>query len=112
MNEQILTEHGYKEFPKTPFCPEYAAKAYQKCVHNALGDKLYHINIYKYKAVPALYCPETYSATTQFSYNGRGRNEFMDITINGVESIIWLEMHLHNIWKLTAADTYERRDDE
>jgi len=112
MNEQILTEHGYKEFPKSPFCPEYASKAFQKCVRSAFGDKLYFINIYKYEAVPEHNCPERYSATTQFNYNGRKQDEFMDITISGVSDIKWLELHLHNIWKLTAADTYERRDDE
>lgn len=106
MNEQILTEHGYKEFPKSPFCPEYASKAYQKCVRSAFDDKLYFINIYWYREL------DGYSATTQFRYTKRKREEFMDITISGVSDIKWLELHLHNIWKLTAADMYERRDEK
>lgn len=112
MNEQTLTEHGYKEFPKSPFCPKYASKAYQKCVRSAFGDKLYYINIYKYEAVPEHNCPESYSATAQFCYTNRKRGEFMNIEISGVSDIKWLELHLHNIWQSTAADMYERRDEE
>ena len=106
MNEQTLAEHGYKEFPKSPFCPEYASKAYQKCVRNAFGDKLYFINIYWYRDL------DSYSATTKFHYTNRKRDEFMDIVINCVNDIKWLELHLHNIWRSTAADIYERRDEE
>lgn len=102
MNEQSLLDNGYKEFPKTPFCPEYASKAYQKCIRDDQHNRMYFINIYWYRDMDA------YTADAQFQYRDSGRDEFMDVKIECVKDVAWLEQFIHNIWQCTSADMYER----
>jgi hypothetical protein len=50
---------------------------------------------------------DAYTADAQFQYKHSGRDEFMDVNIERVKDITWLEQFIHNIWLSTSADMYE-----
>ena len=97
MNEQILTEHGYKEYFNRILAPEYSSKSFQKLVTNVYGKPLYWINLHYYPAT------EAWVAQSVFSHHGKPFGEDTQVSVQYVDNLRATELLLHRMWKVCGA---------